>query len=153
MPYFTIRDIRLFVYAKNCLKEISDEPIISEVYSTPNSDGKHNKNIGFTKLGVLYTFVDIPKDLNKKDKTSFLNHHLELLNKSMMVMGLSGIVVMKHRIFHDEDNKQYTYLVKFFAPLVKFSSLVKDLLIIGSISLIVIYLKKQFGIDISNLLF
>jgi len=130
MPLQFVREVRNFFYAVECFREITDNAVLRKKYAIKHEeeDGKatYTQNPKMTRLGVLYIYAVIPKEVTAEKHEAWLSAHMELLNNALMAMDLYGAVSMKSRTF-DTDNGTI-YLMK-YVPVMKLWSFVKFALV------------------------
>jgi hypothetical protein len=78
-------------------------------------DGQDIKNVRKTMFNVLYVFVVIPDEVRKTDHMNYIISHLQLIEESLQVQNLYGLVSSSREQFVSEENgkERVIYLVKF----------------------------------------
>ena len=105
-------------------------------------DGKDVMNVRKTMFNILYVFVVIPDDVRKNDYMNYIINHLQLIEESLQVQNLYGLVSSSREQFVSEENdkERVIYLVK-FRPIIYGLDLWRIVVFVLSI-LIAIYNKE-----------
>lgn len=108
------KTIKLYKYTSDCFTNIVENETIQMRYKM-KIDGQDVKNVRKTMFNVLYVFVVIPDDVRKSDHISYIISHLQLIEESLQVQNLYGLVSSSREQFVSEENgKERTiYLIKF----------------------------------------
>lgn len=108
------KTIKLYKYTSDCFTNIVENETIQLRYKM-KIDGQDVKNVRKTIFNVLYVFVVIPDEVRKTDHMNYIISHLQLIEESLQVQNLYGLVSSSREQFVSEENdKERTiYLVKF----------------------------------------
>jgi len=116
---FYFKNIRLYVYTRNCFKIVKNNPAVKNKFIFKIND-KKIENPRLSILGVLYFYVIIPPDIPFKFIDDYINSHFSMINEMFLEADLAGCVVTTRREFTTEtddknyaENVIYKYLIKF----------------------------------------
>lgn len=135
------KPIKLYKYTSDCFTNIVENETIQMRYKMV-IDGNEVKNVRKTMFNILYVFVIIPDDVRKSDHVNYIISHLQLIEESLQVQNLYGLVSSSREQFsHVEDGKERTiYLIK-FRPIIYGLDLWRIIVFVLSI-IIAIYNKE-----------
>ena len=135
------KPIKLYKYTSDCFTNIVENETIQMRYKM-KIDGKDVMNVRKTMFNILYVFVVIPDDVRKNDYMNYIINHLQLIEESLQVQNLYGLVSSSREQFVSEENgkERVIYLVK-FKPIIYGLDLWRIVLFMLSI-LIAIYNKE-----------
>lgn len=135
------KPIKLYKYTSDCFTNIVENETIQMRYKM-KIDGKDVMNVRKTMFNILYVFVVIPDDVRKNDYMNYIINHLQLIEESLQVQNLYGLVSSSREQFVSEENdkERVIYLVK-FRPIIYGLDLWRIVVFVLSI-LIAIYNKE-----------
>lgn len=135
------KTISLFRYTLQCFDNIIEDETIQKYYKM-SVDGSIINNVRKSWIGVMYLYVVVPQDVNKQDYGSYLVQHLRLIDESLQVQNLYGLVRSSYESFSsvDDGKEQTIFLVK-FVPIIYGASVWKFCLLL--IFTIALFFRKE----------
>jgi hypothetical protein len=134
-----IKQILNYFYVIGCFKVVLKTDIITKTYMIKVKDSESIQNPRMTKLGVLYLFLTIPKEIAADLKEQYVAKNLDLLNRLLLEMELIGSVTVTRREFTQEDEN--TLILVKYIPVFTKSALIMFLIYVTLIIFLIIKYK------------
>ena len=109
------KPLYLLYYTISCFRNIVAEPVLQDHYKI-SIDGNRVNNIRLSWSGTMYLYMIIDKSVDKSEHMSKIQQHLALLEESMAVQSLYGLVISDYELY-ESDEGHYIYLFKFIPRL------------------------------------